>query len=437
MALEPETATLRTYHVGFGDCFLLTLGYGGGEKKHVLIDFGTTQPPDNKSGILQQTAADIRQITGGKLTAVVATHRHKDHIEGFRTTDAGDGPGDLIRQCEPDLVMQPWTEDPDLETDATAPPEHKQFRLAMRDLEAVSGAVHRDAHNFAEPGLETQLAFLGENNLPNVTAVRNLQAMGKGAAKKAEYVYANCATSLPDLLPGVNVSVLGPPTLEQSKAIKKQRSRDEEQFWHLWQQRTLVAKLGFSTGGAQPTIPETKMEPVFPYASRYSPHENPPEARWFRRKMQEMYGGEMLQLVRTLDKVLNNTSVILLFEFCGKKLLFPGDAQIENWSYALDNEELCEKLKGVDLYKVGHHGSLNATPKELWNLFTRKRKDGEGAQEVLKTVVSTLAGKHGHPEDGTEVPRTKLVADLTKYSDYYTTQAMESSQDIFHDIPIL
>ena len=223
MAQEPETAILRVYHVGFGDCFLLTFGYAGGDRKHVLIDFGSTQMPANKPEVLQQTAADIREFTGGRLTAVVATHRHKDHIEGFRTTDGGDGPGDLIRQCQPDLVIQPWTEEPDLETNATAPPEHKEFRLALRNLEAVSGAIHRDAKQFAESGFAGQLAFLGENNLPNIKAVRNLQTMGK----KAEYVYANYKTSLPDLLPGVQVSVLGPPTLEQSKAIKKQRSRDE------------------------------------------------------------------------------------------------------------------------------------------------------------------------------------------------------------------
>ena len=181
MALEPETATLRSYHVGFGDCFLLTFGYGGGEKKHVLIDFGTTQNPENKSDILQEAAANILEFTGRRLTAVVATHRHKDHIEGFRTSNAGDGPGDLIRQCEPDLVIQPWTEDPDLETDATAPPDHKQFRLAMRDLEDVSRAIYRDAKHFAEPGFADQLSFLGENNLANVKAVRNLQTMGKKA----------------------------------------------------------------------------------------------------------------------------------------------------------------------------------------------------------------------------------------------------------------
>jgi hypothetical protein len=432
MALEPQTATLRTYHVGFGDCFLLTFGYQGGDSKHVLIDFGTTQTPQGKPNILMDVAADIQKVTSTKLTAVIATHRHKDHIEGFRTSKDQDGPGDLIRECEPDLVLQPWTEDPNLETSATAPPEHKQFRQAMRDLEDVSRAIRRDAKRFAERGLVEQLAFLGENNLPNIKAVRNLQSMGK----EAEYLHAKRATTLSDLLPGVQVSVLGPPTLEQSAAIKRQRSRDEEQFWHLWQTRARAAKLGFSTGGPAPTVPDQELQLVFPYAPRFLPNENPAEARWFRSRLQEMYGGGLLELVRTLDKVLNNTSLILLFEFRGKKLLFPGDAQIENWSYALDDEEIRAKLKDVDLYKVGHHGSLNATPKELWELFARKRREGQEAASPLKTVVSTLAGKHGHPEDGTEVPRTKLVCELARATDYYSTQTMEASKNFFHDIRI-
>jgi beta-lactamase superfamily II metal-dependent hydrolase len=40
--------------------------------------------------------------------------------------------------------------------------------------------------------------------------------------------------------------------------------------------------------------------------------------------------------VTMLDKVMNNTSVILVFEVGNKKLLFPGDAQLENWLFALE-----------------------------------------------------------------------------------------------------
>src|SRR5581483_10132126 len=230
MAIEPESVSLRTYHVGFGDCFLLTFAYPDSGRRHVLIDFGTTQTPETKPDVLSEIAADIQQVTNKKITAVVATHRHKDHIEGFRTTVDGNGPGNLIRECEPDLVIQPWTEDPSIDTDATAPPEHKDFRISLRDLEDVSRAIQREAKRFADPGYTDQLSFLGENNLPNIKAVLNLQKMGK----KTEYVFANYPTTLGDLLPGVQVSILGPPTLEQSKGIKRQRARDEEQFWHLW-----------------------------------------------------------------------------------------------------------------------------------------------------------------------------------------------------------
>jgi hypothetical protein len=130
----------------------------------------------------------------------------------------------------------------------------------------------------------------------------------------------------------------------------------------------------------------------------------------------------LLSIVRALDKVMNNTSLILLFEVGGKKLLFPGDAQIENWSYALGKPAIRRLLEGVDVYKVGHHGSRNATPKTLWNNF-KKRSDKKGKR--LETFVSTMPGKHGKSASKTEVPRKTLVDALTKDSDYYTTQDLK------------
>lgn len=46
--------------------------------------------------------------------------------------------------------------------------------------------------------------------------------------------------------------------------------------------------------------------------------------------------------------------------------LFCGEAQIEDWEYALsfaeDSSQVLDLLRGVDLHKVGHHGSRIATP---------------------------------------------------------------------------
>src|SRR5262249_42993258 len=143
---------------------------------------------------------------------------------------------------------------------------------------------------------------------------------------------------------------------------------------------------------------------LFPEHKRSS--SAPPNFRWFIRQSRQLHADQMLELVRDLDSVMNNTSVILLMEFGGRKLLFPGDAQIENWSYALSQPAWKKLLEDVNVYKVGHHGSLNATPKSLWALF--KNKGDEHKHGRLETLCSTKAGKHGSVKSGTEVPRHVL-----------------------------
>ena len=45
-SIKPKGMTLRSYQVGFGDCFLLSFHYDGGtHDRHVLIDFGSTGQP--------------------------------------------------------------------------------------------------------------------------------------------------------------------------------------------------------------------------------------------------------------------------------------------------------------------------------------------------------------------------------------------------------
>jgi hypothetical protein len=135
---------------------------------------------------------------------------------------------------------------------------------------------------------------------------------------------------------------------------------------------------------------------------------------------------------------MNNTSLILLFEVGGKKLLFAGDAQIESWEYVLktadDREEIRALLAEVDVYKVGHHGSLNATPKTLWNLF--KKKGDKSRPDRLRTLLSTKAGKHGHKARGTEVPCKKLEAVLQENSTLYSTQSLKSKKKPCHEVRI-
>jgi hypothetical protein len=417
----PREVRLRTYQVGFGDCFLLSLFYEGDKARHVLIDFGTTSlPRDCPDDQMLQIAEDIRAVTGGRLTAVVATHRHRDHVSGFATLKDGGGSGDIIRELQPELVVQPWTEDPAAPRDWAGAggadgPGHAL--AALEHMHLVADAALRESQR---PGAEArlglrvrqELAFLGQDNIKNRSAVENLLQMGE--ASRAEYLHYGMRSGLEDLLPGVSVRVLGPPTMSQWPAVRRQRSRDDEEFWHL-QAAAWQAGGALAADGAE----------LFPGAPAVEGC--PPGTRWFVKRMEQVRGQQLLSIVRALDRAMNNTSLILLFTIGRFRLLFPGDAQIENWLYALeeapDRDVNRAELAKVDVYKVGHHGSLNATPKKLlWDKFARRKKAGPGR---LCTLMSTMPGKHGKVKNRTEVPRRPLVDALEKESDLTRTDTLK------------
>src|SRR5262249_32968082 len=190
---------------------------------------------------------------------------------------------------------------------------------------------------------------------------------------------------------------LGPPTLKQTDTIRQQRSRDPDEFWHF--------QVGAAALAAAPERNGTALFPRYVESRGYSHRIN---ARWRVNRARMVRSEQLLQIVRSLDQEMNNTSVILLFQVGKRKLLFPGDAQFENWQYALSQKKYLKPLRSVNLYKVGHHGSLNATPKSLWKLF--KNKLERKTANRLLSLMSTMEGKHGSVYGHTEVPRTPPCA---------------------------
>jgi hypothetical protein len=431
MAKAPVSVEIREYQMGFGDCFLVSFLYGKADKRHVLIDFGTTELPSRgtplapapQSEYMPLVAHDIEKACGGSLTAVVATHRHADHISGFATDSKTGGSGKIIGGLRPRVVLQPWTEDPDAAVnahtatrDSTRSP--KSFTDGLAAMQHIASAVcglAMDPPARMRPSMLKELAFIGQCNIANESAVKNLMDMGEAAGATAVWAHHGSDSGLEPLLPGVRVSVLGPPDLTQTEGIKKMRKTDPDQFWHLLSS----ARHSDALARGLPVRGATRFSGSIPM-----------EARWFKNKLDGMRADQLLQIVRTLDDQMNNTSLILLFEVSGKKLLFPGDAQIENWSWALEDSPDCQAtrslLSEVDVYKVGHHGSLNATPKTLlWENF---RKRGKSDSRLI-TLLSTLHGKHGKTRDGTEVPRGPLLKALGKETTLYNTDGMKSGKD--------
>ena len=345
----PDKLTLRAYNVGFGDCLLLTFHYPG-FKRRVLIDFGSSSAPRMRTPTTCcKIAQDIREQcrdAGGaaKLDAVVVTHRHSDHLSGFSTT--GDGPG----RSSPRSSRTWWfNRGPKLPTRSLTPqsapattytggkPDAKAFVASLRNMQAVAKAVARESRNpYLGLGKKSagQLRFLGEDNLANKSAIDNLMKMGQNA--RAAYVNCGSASGLETVLPGVKVHVLGPPTLEQTDAIRKERSRDPQEFWQFCAYWRFQAGAGAALSGAR----------VFPKAAVYSGGRCRPGRGGSCRARRRSAPAQLLEIVRELDTAMNNTSVILLFEVGGTKLLFPGDAQIENWSYALQQPQFQDLLEG-------------------------------------------------------------------------------------------
>jgi hypothetical protein len=344
---------------------------------------------------------------------VVATHRHADHISGFATDTRTGKSGEIIRALRPMLVLQPWTEDPKAKPNArtatTIAGGNKGLVARLANINKIAERVKHLAESnpaWMSATARKELQFLGEDNLANKSAVNNLIAMGK--AGTAKFLRYGASTGLEAHLPGVTLRVLGPPDLSQSDAIRKQRSKDKDQFWHF-------------VKGVVPSVPATHDNNH--RAGRGRPV--PEEARWFRDRLLSITSQGLLEIVRQLDDQMNNTSLILLFEVGKKKLLFPGDAQFENWSYAMtaapDRKDVADLIADVDFYKVGHHGSLNATPRQwLWQAFKKKK----GRQ--LQTMVSTMSGKHGKVSSKSEVPRRTLVRALKSGSRLKNTQNLKA-----------
>lgn len=373
---SPARVSVRMYCHGLGDCFLVRFPRDDGRTFHLLIDCGVLTGESDGANKMRAVAADIKSTCGpAGLDLVVITHEHWDHLSGFLQAK------DVFETIPFHKVWFAWTEkpgDPLATQIVTRLGRRRQALRAALGLLALSDddesrQRREDLHDLLE-------GFLGPDDglgAARREGVHDALEWVRAHAAAVEYREPGERLGLPQV-PGVTVHVLGPPrdidAIEQELATRvgdeTYLGADVLSLEGLFADRPPDAALEHllpepfdPSHGLDPAVAES--EPFF--ASTYF---SEPEA-W--RRIDGDWLGFSEQLALLLDRCINNTSLAFAVELAdGKVLLFPGDAQVGNWTSwdrltahnangpPLDVRALLAKTV---FYKVGHHGSHNATVK--------------------------------------------------------------------------
>lgn len=364
-------AKVRMYRQGLGDCFLISLPRSNGEDYKIMIDCGVILGTPDPSTIMTKVVDNIVQATGGKVDMLLATHGHWDHLSGFIQA------ADAFKRLSVGEVWLAWTEDPQDDLAAKLGREHAQALQALQMAEnalqmAGDGSGQTEAPSRADIVISMLSFFGAASGGTTADAFEKVKAMGTRPVRYCRP--SDQPLHLTD--PDVRLYVLGPP-------------RDEKLI-----RRTLPSKVSPETYGL--ALDGGGVLPVDVHKALVSLDDDPPFAatsaipvsvarnlEFFHhrywgidedgpdwRRIDSEWLDDASELALALDGATNNTSLVLAIELGGSDvLLFVADAQVGNWeswqslSWDVDGRRVTgpDLLRRTIFYKVGHHGSHNAT----------------------------------------------------------------------------
>ena len=362
-----KSVTVRMYNVGFGDAFLLFFPAPERTRK-VLIDCGVHASGRNPNlkmseAVAQIIAAATEADDVPRIDLVIATHRHQDHVEGFANQ--------LWQTVEVREVWMPWTENyRDAEARRILELQSTRAENLQTALKLIS-RPQRFGLNAKQVGELKSLQEFAANNLVNAKAMATLHegfkpfaGQNKVTRRYLEYKSPQKSTFMPEILPGVTVCVMGP---SRDKEIIRDMepehgNRDEE-----WFRLTMNEAAGVAQREDLVPFDETWSATL----QQYNRSHRIIDAATLK-KVESAGEGAELGIAVALEKAVNGTSLMLMFQIGKAKLFFPGDAQLGTWKMAMNVPEWRELMKQADFYKVGHHGSHNATPPKFINEIAGK-----------------------------------------------------------------
>ena len=368
-------ARIRMYRVGLGDCFLLT--FYTTPPQHMLIDCGMFKGSrlnkDQKEQDLQRAIVEnIASETGKKLDVVVVTHEHMDHVSIFNSAK------DIFEGVDFEEAWFGWVEDP--KNDAAKKLREKYEGLkqslatALASLQGLAGS-DPDQYEALHSGVASVAEFTGLGAKGEIAEQPRaaMNFVDKRAKKKRygspgdEWTFA-----------GTKVHVLGPPTAEKQLRKMERAGASYDRAFGVMDETAESSDLAWFPFSAQwrrpfKKDPDWNADPrIAAILARYR------EARDAWRRIDNLALDASSDLALQMDKHINNTSLALAFEFDnGDVLLFPGDAQVGNWDswFEIKKEglDVNKLLERTIFYKVGHHGSHNATLKPALEKMTNPK----------------------------------------------------------------
>ncbi|MBV8298211.1 MAG: hypothetical protein JO083_01440 [Candidatus Eremiobacteraeota bacterium] len=376
-------AKVRMYRHGLGDCFLISLPRDGEVAPYtIMIDCGVILGTPDAQAKMRAVVADVAKTTKGadgrgKVDLLIATHEHWDHLSGFVQAP------DELAGIDFAEVWLAWTEDPN---DPQAKRLAQERGSAVRALQLSESRLRlAGAGDTADQVGDFLTSFFG---VASGSSTSDALEVVRGLAKSKPPRY--CSPSDPPVQPpgtSVQLFVLGPPRDEQLLKKTEVAASSPETYGLLQQMYGVdasIADLSHFAGALETVDPDAPFDPMqtipFPVAQampffmqRYFGSDADPAGdgpAW--RRVDSAFLDAAPALALQLDNATNNTSLVLAIQLQnGDVLLFPADAQVGNWlswqntKWSVGGGDVTgpDLLKRAIFYKVGHHGSHNATLK--------------------------------------------------------------------------
>ncbi|HSM19759.1 MAG TPA: MBL fold metallo-hydrolase, partial [Hyphomicrobiales bacterium] len=373
------------YNVGVGDCIYIRVpdrdAGGTIRQRHIVVDCGTIDPNADER-LLKLALRHIARMlprdpdTGRKrLDLLVVTHPHMDHYASF-------GLESTSRRWRRKQIDRLWL-------NALMDPDNTHARRAREQLHAGNLALQALREADLHPAL-TQLA-------------QELFSLNQGQIADGAYelltsgltspLYVDDGTPAGTLQlfdePGAAIHILAPSRHIDADYLGVTEDDPAEVFAEF--NRHILTAAGEATNWEFDDGDLTISRGDF-------------------RRLRARMGSRAVLLAMAQNELINNSSIVFLLTWRGRRLLFTGDAECkfarkgrfeegkQNFSWNVmwaRHRDLLDEP--VDFLKVGNHGSDNATP------WTGDQPDNE-ANQILDAIA---------PRGGT---RLRAVVSAARYA---------------------